>query len=184
MNMKTDKKHKEQQVILQELESIKVLLDEDSISDDIPILQEMVSDEATTHDKQENDKIDNHQTATKGVLPGQQSLFDEKKTKQAPPQKQSSTDVNHTKTNENPFLPKHIRERLNGTVDIPAYKQSNNDHLRKSQPKTKHQRVSKPSPNAQSKHTDQLIDSLIKEFMPQIEARLRKQLKEKIEKEN
>lgn len=99
----------------------------------IPILEEMVEDDSAP--------------LAPGVLPGQQSLFNEGKqeAKAAPNNKTNDKTNKHTQKRdtankqktaeqtpaqkqaqtENPFLPKHIRERLSGTVDIPAYAQPN-----------------------------------------------------------
>lgn len=97
----------------------------------IPILEEMVVDDGV------------QAPSAPGALPGQQSLFTENKNEpsteadktvknekpqpQAEPENKTQKQTPHQKAKsvENPFLPKHIRERLNGTVDVPAYAQPN-----------------------------------------------------------
>ncbi|MGH1484801.1 MAG: hypothetical protein ACRBCI_01200 [Cellvibrionaceae bacterium] len=269
--IKGDKKRKEQQAILDELESIKTLLDEDdgmiddgitmlgdeeimlgeeaSIPDDIPLLQEMVIEESSDvidddsseiaegspeivvesspeqpvsnllvdHEEEEElihddldidldmDFLDEETNTTPGVLPGQQSLFDEKKANiekkqnelKARTEKQKTLRQSHSSptkaSGENPFLPKHIRERLNGTVDVPAYEQTSKplqkryESLQQIQTPKDFERTSERSlsPSTppfiqESDRSDELIEAVVKEFLPKIEAKLRQQLKEKM----
>jgi len=174
-------------------------------------------------------------TLPPGVLPGQQSLFNEnkkinedKKFKESKPEHTKTTATNtelDNNTNEalkqtnrqsngyqplektdNPFLPPHIRERLGGTIDIPAYAQSNEilrnpyiapkftaseplpntgktlskDHSAdySSSPKT-HQAPSSTNPFIQQTgdvNQKEIIDALVNEFMPKIESKLRLRL--------
>jgi hypothetical protein len=186
---------------------------EDVIPDDIPLLQEMVVDdnfdklidEELIHDDLDldfdldfdstNDSLesinDEQPSTTPGVLPGQQSLFDEKKSERSSSAAQEnsikpSQEKKVKASGENPFLPKHIRERLNGTVDLPAYDTAG-------RPLQKHYGDNPSSPKMtasatpkkvedSTNPTDELVDKLVKEFMPKIEEKLRKELKKRIDK--
>lgn len=126
-----------------------------------------------------------------GALPGQQSLFTAQVTAQARPadnkdvsrlteEEFKSTPASTAKAKaaatENPFLPQHIRERLSGNMELP----------RISEPSfLKEKAGNKPSHKTQplsDAGTEQVIDSLVAEFMPKIEARLREQLRRKLKK--
>jgi hypothetical protein len=285
MANKAFKKQSEQESILNELESIKELLDDGELIHDemeIPTLEEVIEDiadeveakatdkgllsETATHnqsdddaeDKVTDDLIERIPTEVKieaisvettpeevapeeaapknsatldeteqqsevhvsanGVLPGQQSLFEENKPENKTEENQltekpqetthsSNTSQTHlessdhlqsganaaNKTVENPFLPKHIRERLNGMADVPAYEQQNielrkNYHNNKqlaqqaSATANKLTSVTNTKDESLKSEVDDMVDSLIKEFMPIIEAKLRLVLKEKATK--
>ncbi len=92
---------------------------------------------------------------------------------------------------ENPFLPKHIRDRLSGTSDLPAYDNPYNAAtLNTKVSPTTFQVTSNPEQDStqsftqnsvqnQSEH-DLIIDSLVAQYLPEIEAKLRQKLKEAI----
>ncbi len=93
------------------------------------------------------------------------------------------------KTNsENPFLPKHIRDRLSGTTDLPAYDNPYNavpHNTTISQNTFQVTSNNPPQHSAQSFAPNQsehelIIDSLVAQYLPEIEAKLRQKLKEVI----
>lgn len=223
-----NKKQKEQQALLDELVSIKILLDEDLDNkdsddsadiidrlpiDDIPLLEEMIVDEEELiqdnpvedsiiedeTDDLDNDKPNSDHTTTgdtpqeetytaPDVLPGQQSLFDKEASKSASPTPAQPTNPTREKPRgENPFLPKHIRDRLNGTVDVPIYTASHSHRQETREtpiPQTRplamnESKSSAHSNTQQAVSTDDIIDALVDEYLPIIEARLRERLKQK-----
>jgi len=163
--------------ILNELESIKGLLVEEpndetpaEYEEEVPTLQDRVAD----HNPY-------------APLPGQQSLFSEGRSESnpesnlesnleansvSPPEaisNKGSDEPNTVKseaplpTDENPFLPKHIRDRLQG----------NKPHLG--------MQNFKPSeladdPSEQQAQTRALVDELVTEYLPKMEAELRQRL--------
>lgn len=161
--------------LLDELESIKSLLDDEQ--DDIPILEEIIGNEPPLI----TEKAD---TPPKdpSILPGQQALFNEKNQSTSHTEKPSSSD--------NPFLPKHIRERLGSSIEYVhelAQQQREleqqsllmpfaNDVTRASEQKTtlekKNTSLAKTIANP-----DELIDSLVQQYLPIIEDDLRNRLK-------
>lgn len=146
--------------ILSELESIKGLLIEE---DDIPILQEI--------EHQDFDPIDlPYQTKT-GT---QTSIFDDLLEEITPlplhPGAYHSPQSSHRPVpkamGENPFLPQHIRDRLQGNNPPPIFdfdmsqQISNAYKIGKSYPENRHD----------------LVNDLIKRYLPQIEQELRLKL--------
>jgi hypothetical protein len=164
-----DEKRKKEELIA-ELESIKDLLDSDSLSDDaffdpraqrpasdrdplaqslassqeIPTLNEMVLENETFNDLN-NEHVNTPSSAVNNILPGQQPLFEQEKFKSVEADAilgaldSQSTDTatldreenrqqavysyldsSAVNTTENPFLPKHIRERLTKPSDLEA----------------------------------------------------------------
>lgn len=134
--------------ILQELESIKHLLQE---SEDIPLLQEAF----------------NPQAFNPQALPGQGYLFDEPQSAAAdaiPSSTLSAMQSPRAKAKaigENPFLPRHIRDRLQGNNPPPLF---NDDST-----------LAPPS-NASGKSRLQLINELMTQLQPTLERELRQKL--------
>ena len=146
--------------ILYELESIKGLLvetggDEGNNSasyDEVPTLQDIVSEHKPY-----------------APLPGQQNLFNESGSEPSSEPNSSSKESITQKpepalpADENPFLPKHIRDRLQG----------NKPHLGMQSfiPPELSAKTSK-----QQMQTRALVDELVTEYLPKIEAELRQRL--------
>lgn len=143
--------------ILTELESIKdLLIDED----DIPILQEV-----------DHSAIDRYSTRPQTLAaPGgtQTSMFDElieDITDIAIPDLSKTQIHNRTMPKalgENPFLPQHIRDRLQGNNPPPLFDFT----------------ITKPTTRATGKieNRHDLVNELVKRFLPQIEQELRLKL--------
>jgi len=263
-----DDKHKTQEELLTELESIKDLLGNDSprASDtkhtesdqrllsqnidspiEIPVLSEMVIEdqpitkpslEISNKKSKENIFTIQEDISKENVsdrdLPGQQSLFNKGKYKEnthALTSKIDDADQQKagTNTNENPFLPKHIRDRLTKPSDLKAIlagdtskietssalssiikttaeqKKSsfitNDSPLENTQGSNEEQTLEDAfkeiSDNSASKKADlidksttpndeidRLIDHLIAQYLPKIEAKLRFQLKQSLSKKS
>lgn len=141
--------------ILNELESIKGLLveadgDEDNPASygEVPTLQDIVP-EQNPH----------------APLPGQQSLFNEPSSESTLANKESIAQKPEPAlpTDENPFLPKHIRDRLQG----------NKPHLGMQgfKPSELTSNTSKQQVQARA-----LVDELVTEYLPKMEAELRQRL--------
>ena len=170
--------------LLEELESIKSLLDDDI--DSIPVLEEMIDDAPPLVTKQAVDQGDTTPDAL-SILPGQQGLFDETaKPKANTSQKSPSSD--------NPFLPKHIRERLGSSSSYVEELEQQQRELEQ-QSLTMPLSTAVPSALDRDDHTkaksylqktianpDELIDSLVKQYLPIIEDELRQQLKKLVDK--
>lgn len=88
------------------------------------------------------------------------------------------------KSSENPFLPKHIRERLGSSIDVPGYPEKNQNLHKTYDPTTQKPNPaveSSPESKMQSNYlqdvdTAEIIDKLVEEFMPKIEKILRERL--------
>jgi len=155
--------------ILLELESIKGLLIEE---DDIPILQEV--------DEHDSDSIDSltFQSVTfqsltgepQASLPGgtQTSIFDVL-TEDIPDLSNSRVSNNQRPipkaTGENPFLPQHIRDRLQGNNPTPIFDFDMNLKMNNT---TSHKY------HTENRHD--LVNELVKRHLPQIEQELRLKL--------
>ena len=207
MNHNSEKKRKEKQDILTELESIKTLLDNDQndsdkLIDEIPVLQETVDDISIPDAPYSEEMAEqvSEQSLSKQSLPEQSESEPHRPTTASladtPPNQQPLFDTpnHHTppKTvtpalKENPFLPQHIRKRLNGNIDITTYppkKQAYDPHTIYHDNPSIMPEISGISPEMakllQTINVDSLIDSLVREMMPQIEIRLRQQLRKKL----
>lgn len=130
------------------------------------------------------------QVKAQAALPGQQSLFDDAKiptaatpkikpekkspAKPVPPPPAKEAPTGNTKT-ENPFLPAHIRERLNRNHEQSVLQElaQVGDALAKSDTALA---------RGLSGEECALIDALVARYLPEIERELRKQLAEKIAK--
>lgn len=185
----------------------------------IPVLEEMVEDTAPplavgvlpgqqslfNDNEQKNSKTDNkprEQAATSSATEPASPVSTRKNTSQKEAIKpsdsakaQSQSAEQKAKATENPFLPKHIRERLGGAIDVPAYAQPNEII---SKPYIAPQFNAPAESNsglfdnssflstyeAQTDDVDQeeIIDALVNEFMPKIEAKLRQRLKQTLAK--
>lgn len=183
----TNKEANKASEILDELESIKSLLDDENL-DDIPVLEVMIDDTSATgtSDKDPLDVFDQIPTLNDpSVLPNQQRLFDEP-AKERPAKEQKRTNL----SNDNPFLPKHIRERLGATNDYMQELEQQQRELEKqslTMPFSSkvpsmlevEKPLKKPSPSLKSTiaNPDDLIDSLVQQYLPIIETELRQRLK-------
>ncbi len=208
------------------------LLDQNTESSiEIPVLSEMVIEDEplTKHPLEVNNEENQQESApieqedsskapiASGVLPGQQSLFEKDRAQEKNSQKAD------TNSNENPFLPKHIRDRLTKPSDLEAILAgdtskiekpvvlppivkttveqdksffSSNSFLDEIQQGNKEQTLEdalKRIPDSQNTNTpdqrtpsnndiDSLIDNLIAQYLPEIEAKLRFQLKQSLTK--
>ena len=113
------------------------------------------------------------------VFSKQQSLFNEiQKNEQSSMAKSQKPILTNQSAEEsvNPFLPDHIRKRLSSNSAAPSYKKSFVSPTRKNT-LTEDQFTKIKLPNA---NNQELIDSLVAEFMPLIEAKLRQILIERI----
>ena len=178
----------EKHAMLDELQSIKELLLENSNEFDIPTLDppladsaQIIADEFITNDisiidtastpsefdtnnsAEELEQLPHDQPSdtkleASNKLVQQQNLFQEFGLTKA------INDKSIVKARgENPFLPKHIRDRLHG--DRPVL--SGN--------------VIEPLSGSATGEVDEIVDNLISEFLPEIEAKLRSRLKPLIE---
>jgi hypothetical protein len=183
-----------QHTLLNELESIKNLLDGQE-ADNIPLLQDsIITKEPETKTTP---------SVTTGVLPGQRSLFKESKFKDsklnedrlkselkseniplktfsnnhprndalAVHEKDSNTastakSTNTSSLSNNPFLPAHVRQRLQRDANN---EQDNDD---------------KPLATVNSSYTQQLVDQLVAHHLPKIEQELRHKLLEVVKNHN
>lgn len=173
-----------QQTLLRELESIKHLLDEQPV-DNIPVLQDTVTTNAVkpiNSIKQEALYNEPPVTPINGVLPGQQPLFNETVTSQTldqtitaktnhnnrVSQQQTTNNLKAVSLAQNPFLPKHVRERLQNNL----YNESGNTN-------------STPTPNkVNGSYTQRLVDELVAHHLPRIEAELRLKLFDVVKNHN
>jgi len=173
--------------LVDELESIKSLLDEDKLSS-IPLLEEMIDDSAPINATQ--DALDNIPTLGElSPLPGQQGLFEE------PPTTKTLEESHAKPSQNNPFLPKHIRERLGSSASYVQELEQQQRELEKQSltmpfslavPSTLDLSADKNASKTPLQQTianpDKLIDSLVEQYLPIIEDDLRQQLKQLIEK--
>lgn len=180
-----DLKKKEQKVLLNELESIKSLLIDDSPQSDIPVLEEVVAEEMLMKNSSKNkDRSNQNHTPsssapTLSTLPEQQSLLTDKKadskktitTQNSPSQKMDA--------DTNPFLPDHIRKRLADTSKLYAF-DTPEPMPAVSMPQTKTTNLMGTPPEFNTLNHGELIDALIEEFMPKIKAKLRQKLIEEL----
>lgn len=177
----SDEQHpKQADELLDELESIKTLLDDDL--DSIPLLEEMIDDAPPLAKKQLTTKVI-PTLDDPSILPGQQGLFDEKS-------KNQTSQLNKTPSSDNPFLPKHIRERLGSSSEYveelekqrrDLEQQSLTMPLSAATPSTLDRDDHKKAKNPLQKtvaNPDELIDSLVQQYLPIIEDDLKKRLKE------
>ncbi len=119
----------------------------------------------------------NEKASDMTVLPGQQSLFDEeKKEKQAAETEATTTEeteASHEPTTEreNPFLPKHIKQRLE--MERSLYEREISEH-------TPLPKKAMPSPSTEQSPQEVLIDELVQRYLPKIEQELRERLREQL----
>jgi hypothetical protein len=194
---KVDDKRKEQQALLSELESIKSLLDDEIDADAIPLLQEMVIEESwnqAAHVAETDDELSAlaAETPTKApsVLPGQQSLFKEKIASalsstgiqaNSSPKKLTQHSIEKPTVvakGENPFLPQHIRARLNGNTLLPAFDTDNNPVFNApliGEP------IQETNVAQEAMNHKRIIDTLVAEFLPKIESELRRRLQAELQ---
>ena len=191
----SDDKHGKQQAILSELESIIDLLDDQPLGD-IPVLSPIDSvddkdqlDIPTLTPLSESDILDpplSTPSSAPDVLPGQRGLFDESvptdsntdidaSINRKSSEEEASPQASSTATKargENPFLPKHIRERLHTNKALVDIINEQTSTIKTDLTTTN-----------QSANTDQLglIDDLVAEYLPIIETELRRRLKQHID---
>ncbi len=140
--------------LLEELESIKGLLDDE---DAIPVLREVI---------ESIEPLD-------GSQPRQPSLFQSPsstdRTSASPRRSNSVTRA----SGENPFLPAHIRARLHGNRPPPNWDQPVAEGPVPETPATPQEIISR----------QRLIDQLVQECLPEMEAKLRQRLHEATEEQ-
>jgi len=183
MTKKQPPKSNQADELLDELESIKSLLNEDDL-DSIPVLEEVIDDNPPLVTETTTDTLPTHDTTD--ILPGQQGLFEDTQKHTSNPEASKNLS---TPSSDNPFLPKHIRERLGSsseyvqeleqqqraleeqslTMPFSATVSSAIDHTSITKAKTSLQNV--------IANPDELIDSLVKQYLPLIEDDLRQRLK-------
>lgn len=119
-------------------------------------------------------------TGSMTVLPGQQSLFEEANSAsnsqpnysvEVETQQQSSEIKTQDSNLENPFLPKHVKERLDRERSL--YQKEIDAAAKLQNPN---------APLSDIEDHDSLIDELVKLYLPQIEHELRLRLKKSLEK--
>lgn len=142
-----ERKGDTKETLLDELESIKGLLQDD---DDIPILSEVI--EAIEPVPQDR--------------PRQTSLFQPPASTRAPAAKPRPASITRA-SGENPFLPEHIRARLHGNRPPPLVEELAANAS--AQPRT-------DTPAEGQVSRAMLIDEVIQACLPDIEARLRARL--------
>jgi len=209
------------QSMLAELESIKSLLDDelDNIpvlqeavieEDGIVTIEPLqsLSDLAALSDNVQPELVkDPYEESTKtstednppNVLPGQQALFNEPETTKGTDEA-SKAEVSGKQTglknsgisSDNPFLPEHIRHRLNGSsgfvpeepliispqklssqASVPPKKQASAEKEPRKEPQAQ-------STISQQQDSEQIVDRLVAQYLPKIESDLRKELHEKL----
>ncbi len=138
------------------------------------------------------------EATTPGALPGQRSLFaqpDKKAKPNTPPQRSKAT-------GENPFLPKHIRERLHSqqslmelikqseavgtsTTGAPKTERKAEQKTATSSPSQDDQQNTAPTakPSLTPEFMQALIDDLVSLYIPRIETELRQRLASELEKQ-
>jgi len=158
--------------ILNELESIKGLLVEEpkdetpaECCEEVPTLQDPVADHKPY-----------------APLPGQQSLFSEGRSEpnsdshpepnSNKPSGEPNTAKNETPlpADENPFLPKHIRDRLQGNKPHLGMQNFKPSELAKEPSELAKE------PSVQQAQTRALVDELVTEYLPKMETELRQRL--------
>ncbi len=124
--------------------------------------------------------------------PGQQSLFEQppltKKEARTPKEDNpAKTFTPASGSGENPFLPKHIRERLSkGRSTIMDELMQVGDSLSRDKthfppPPANTDAPAHPTPVLHSsKQTDRIVEELVAEYLPRMEAELRKRLREQL----
>lgn len=181
------------QELLEELESIRAYLGGDdastSLDTDAPVITEQRSSTTENNAYQANKIISDSNSNSEAdittapqqpsnamkPLPGQQSLFE------APLEKQTSEPEAAIKNpvSENPFLPKHIREKL----DREKSRYQQNQDLQKNYQQNKAP-VSHRSTDAHTSTADEaLIDELVAMYLPKIEEDLRQKLRDKLKRD-
>lgn len=202
-----DKQQKTKMTLVEDLESIKASLSTEDISENlqyIPILQDAIIDAPPIHAveevAEENPFAKEQQTERflleeveiptshqPQVLPGQQSLFDNEtqssdgniNSSQSSATQKPTIDTPKAK-GENPFLPKHIRERLKSTNSqlVEAIAQTTDSLLPRQSSSTPalNSQANTESIESESTSSSVLVDQLVEEYLPKIEAELRKRL--------
>ncbi len=174
MTQKAKQNKQTQQELLEELESIKNLLDDDM--ENIPLLEELVEEppKPTEPNTVQKTAPDGSDTNLETGAESQSHRQPAPKPHDPHPPSPTATQKSHFSlpsrnrpTSENPFLPKHIRERLNGAVGLPGHEM----------PDTQPPSVIAPTAEA----TTTLVDQLVAQYLPIIEAELRRKLHNKLQ---
>ncbi len=205
--------------------SIEIPVLNEMVIEDEPLIKHPLETDADKHGSEptEQENTQAEQTLS-NVLPGQRSLFDKDKEKEENHEvEEENQQKPHTNTNENPFLPKHIRDRLTKPSDLEAILAGDTSKIEKpvvlppivkttvepekhffsansfldNKEQTLEDAFNKIPDNETSptKATDtigtaakpkddidRLIDNLIAQYLPEIEAKLRLQLKKSLSK--
>jgi len=189
-NKKTPLSEKKQSM-LAELESIKIVTIESLQSlSDLAALSDKVQTELVKDPYEENTKTHSEGENVPNIPPGQQALFkepettkdiDEAEKRQHHKTKSTRkpTDSNNTGiSSDNPFLPEHIRHRLNSYSGLILEEPLITAHQKPSAQPIKEPQTQ--STILQQQDSEQIIDRLVAQYLPKIELELRKELYEKL----
>lgn len=151
------KKPKNKTEILQELESIQRLL----LEDGIPVLEAEIS--IPQEPPHQSSLFDESSVAMKADLQQDACNMPSRLTHYSPSSSATSSPLRGN--GENPFLPQHIRDRLQGnpfntTVTIPSQQRH----------------ISVPQKPAHSSSLERIINEIVADTLPRIEAKLRARL--------
>lgn len=200
MTYDKQEQHKTKMNLVADLESIKASLttEEEALDlQNIPTLQDAIIEDKPppliTRKKSSErfflEECSPEEPSQKPSLPGQQSLFDHENDPGKPieePNPQPSQRIPKAK-GENPFLPQHIRERLksNNPELIQAIAKTADSLLPRQNDSSLAAKSSQNSDSIVEKeqlnHT--LVDKLVKEYLPKIEAELRQRLQASLNSE-
>lgn len=173
---RSDKQQQAKNELLRELESLREqLVDPDSelTDEEIPLLldkvEHAIADAPADTDTEQSAE---EPVADNNVLPGQQPLFEKRLSSETEP----APATRPTAHGENPFLPKHIRDRLDERRRALA------DDIAQATDSYRRSMAGRDSPSAASEPDEQaIVDDLIAQYLPRIEAELRFRLARKLE---
>lgn len=182
--MKSDKTKQTRADLLRDLENLRAQLVESTelSQDNIPLLIDRVekamsevSDQATRQRKsvKPEKKATGHSETTEKLPPDQPSLFEN--TTKAQEDVSLTPLTRPTARGDNPFLPKHIRDRLEERRQTLANDLAQASAFASASPQRPHtpahQKKSSPMTDDQT-----LVEELLAEYLPRIEAELRRRL--------
>ncbi|MFL0796463.1 MAG: hypothetical protein K6L73_03105 [Cellvibrionaceae bacterium] len=149
-----------------------------------PALQTPIK--ASAISKTANDKAKSPSKPTAPPLENQLASDKKDHTAETGSVREMAEEMLHHPLGENPFLPQHIRDRLSSTHK--ALEKSQSEQLATThtstvatQPKPTASTVSK-APFTHTSNHEKLVDDLVAEYLPKIEAELRKRLSESLAK--
>jgi hypothetical protein len=191
--MNTDKPTREE--LLEELESIRLFLTEDDSGSNgsIPLLTQTVGEHRAGEEEPNNvnTKEDIHQNKQKTDTAVEPNQIQEPKAVKTLNRKHKNTNqskknlVNDKDNTENPFLPPHIRKRLSQNKDLISEIQNQTSARVEIQGDLlngfSNTFVDKQHSTSNDTHHETIIDELVAEYLPEIEAKLRTRLKQKLQ---